>query len=187
MSIEIRLRHLLDQYWAALEAVLQHGSRMYDRPRISKILDELQVQLMRLVRDNQDNYMPLLKIQVMLEREIAFEDRNGENFVMRTIAEEAKQTAIGRGHMIFLNELRRLLDDTYKRGTQQNAGKKLFAFLGSRNWAEEELLVVRANLWKEVNSHHSTIPLIVQLAKEADALAAKLYPDTTFLIQRRPI
>jgi hypothetical protein len=145
---------------------------------------------MRLVHDNQDNYMLLLKIQVMLEREIAFEDPNGENFVIHTLAEEAKQTAIGRGHMIFLNELRRLLDDyyvIYKRGVRPEVGTKLLAFLGGRNWAEEELLVLRANIWKEVNAHHASIPFILQFAREADALAAKLYPNTTFLVERRPI
>jgi hypothetical protein len=90
-------------------------------------------------------------------------------------------TGVGRSHLRFLNQLRTLLLDFYdsKNKVGMNLAKDaLESFLTGREWKEEELMVLRVRLWKEVNDRAAATKgnLIFHLAKKADHMYAKLFP-----------
>jgi hypothetical protein len=164
------LRQLLDQYW---EILAQHRLFYYGQGDGStgRALDRIHDQLFEFVHNPSHNYSDLLRIQIVLEQEIANHPSDFVNVFMHQLAKEAKEVmpVIGRSHMIFLNQLRTLLDEYYKawnKGIQNEMGKAqtaLFQFIGGREWDEEALLVLRVTLWREVNAHPD-VPLIKQLA-----------------------
>jgi hypothetical protein len=173
-TIETQFRALLNDCRTQLENHSQ-AQRFHFNP-LKERIDGAKKRLSEFIHDPKRDYHEMLKIQIMLEREAAPQQGN---MFLQNLAKEARNVmpVIGRSHKIFLNELRGLFDNLYAARDQFTVNLKqqdLIRFLIRRNWEDEALLVLRVNLWREVNAHNE-IGFLKTLANQADAMAAMNY------------